>query len=92
MSDNETPLEEDGTQSRLVPPRDMITGSFSKNADLISYILTGLLIGVLLDWAFGTRPLMIIIWSLIGIAIGSWRLWQASAELEDEAKGRGHGV
>lgn len=92
MTDNKTPLDEGGAASRLVPPRDVITGGFSKNADLISYILTGLLIGVVLDWAFGTRPVFVIIFSLIGIGIGYWRLWQASAELEEEAKDLGHGV
>ena len=76
----------------MVPARDVITGGFSKNADLISYVLTGLLIGVLLDWALGTRPVMIIVWTLLAIGIGYWRLWQASAELEDQAKDRGHGV
>lgn len=78
--------------SRLVPSRDLITGGFSKNADFISYVLTGLLIGVVLDWAFGTRPLMIIIWAILGIAVGFYRLWKASEELEEQAKGRGHGV
>ena len=92
VTDNETHRETTGKETHLVPPRDMITGGFSKNADLISYILTGLLIGVLLDWALGTRPVMVIVWSLLGIGIGYYRLWQASAELEEEAKDRGHGV
>lgn len=92
MTDNKTPPSEGGETPRFVPPREMITGGFSKKADFISYILTGLLLGVLLDWAFGTRPLFVIVFSIVGIGIGYWRLWQASAEMEEEAKNRGHGV
>lgn len=79
-------------QSKLVPPRDLITGGFSKNADLISYVLTGLLIGVLLDWAFGTRPIMIIVWTLLGIGVGYFRLWKSSEQLEEEGRARSHGA
>ncbi len=79
-------------QSKLIPARDLITGGFSKNADLISYVVTGLLIGLILDWIFGTRPLMIILWSLAGIAVGFFRLWKNSEELEEQGKARSHGV
>ena len=79
-------------QSKLIPTRDLITGGFSKNADLISYVVTGLLIGLILDWIFGTRPLMIILWSLAGIAVGFFRLWKNSEELEEQGKARSHGV
>ncbi len=79
-------------RSSIVPPRDAITGGFSRKADLLSYVLSGLLIGGVLDWAFGTAPIMLILWTLAAVAVGYWRLWQHSAELEEEAKGRGHGV
>ncbi len=79
-------------QSKLIPARDLITGGFSKNADLISYVVTGLLIGLLLDWIFGTRPLMIILWTLAGIAVGFFRLWKSSEELVEQGKARSHGV
>lgn len=75
-----------------MPPREAVTGGFSKNADLISYIVAGLLIGLFLDWVLGTTPIMIIVWTLLGVGVGYWRLWQSSAELEEEAKGRSHGV
>lgn len=80
------------TKSTMVPTRDAITGGFSKNADLLSYIVSGLLIGLFLDWVFGTSPIMTIVWSLAAIGVGFYRLWQASAELEEEGKKRGHGV
>jgi F0F1-type ATP synthase assembly protein I len=79
-------------QSKLIPARDLITGGFSKNGDLISYVVTGLLIGLLLDWIFGTRPLMIILWTLAGVAVGFYRLWKNSEELEEQGKARSHGV
>lgn len=79
-------------QSKLIPARDLITGGFSKNADLISYVVTGLLIGLLLDWILGTRPLMIILWTLAGIAVGFFGLWKSSEELVEQGKARSHGV
>lgn len=93
MTESDTPQDdEQATRSKYVPARDAVTGGFSKNADLISYIVAGLLIGLLLDWLFGTTPVMVIIWTLLGIGVGYWRLWQSSAELEEQAKDRSHGV
>jgi len=77
---------------KLIPSRDLITGSFSKNGDLISYVVTGLLIGLLLDWIFGTRPLMVVVWILMGVAVGFYRLWKNSEELEEQGRARSHGV
>ncbi len=79
-------------QDKLIPARDLITGGFSKNAVLISYVVTGLLIGLLLDWVFGKRPLMIILWTLAGIAVGFFSLWKSSEVLEEQGKARSHGV
>jgi F0F1-type ATP synthase assembly protein I len=79
-------------RSKHVPARDAVTGGFSKNADLISYIVAGLLVGLALDWILGTTPVMVVIWTLLGVGVGYWRLWQSSAELEEEAKDRSHGV
>jgi F0F1-type ATP synthase assembly protein I len=80
------------TDTKMVPARDLITGGFSKNADLISYILTGLLLGLFFDWVFGTRPLMIILWTLAGLAVGFFRLWKGSEELDEQGKARSHGA
>lgn len=77
---------------KLVPPRDIVTGGFSKHADLISYVVTGLGLGLLLDWALNTRPIMVILWTLAGLAVGYRRLWQASANLEEEGRERSHGA
>ncbi len=79
-------------QSKMIPARDLITGGFSKNGDLISYVVTGLLIGLLLDWIFGSLPLMIILWTLAGVAVGFFRLWKNSEELVELGKARSHGV
>jgi hypothetical protein len=35
---------------------------------------------------------MTVIWTLLGLAVGGYRLWMASADLEEEGKRRGHGV
>ncbi|NHZ70480.1 MAG: hypothetical protein GWP18_02435 [Proteobacteria bacterium] len=76
----------------VVPSRDAITGGFSKNADLLSYLISGLLIGLLLDWIFGTSPILLVLWTLAGMGLGFYRLWQGSAALDDEGKARTHGV
>ncbi len=94
MTDPDTTRDDDvpATQSRLVPSRDMVTGGFSKKSDLFSYIGAGLLIGLLLDWVFGTSPLLLVLWTILGVAVGFYRLWQGSSELEAEGRERGHGV
>jgi F0F1-type ATP synthase assembly protein I len=78
--------------SGLVPPRDLITGGFSKGADLLSYLVSGLLLGFFFDWIFGTRPIMLVLWMLAAAILGYYRLWQSSEVLEDEGKARSHGA
>lgn len=80
------------TKSTAVPARAAVTGGFSQTADLISYIVAGLLVGLFVDWVLGTAPVMLIVWTLIGVAVGYWRLWQRSAHLDEEGKRRSHGV
>lgn len=82
----------EGSGRRLVPPKEAITGGFSGGADFFTYILTGLLIGMLLDWWTGWSPIMTIVWSIIGVGAGMHRMWQRSAVIEEQAKGRSHGV
>ena len=79
-------------ESRIVPPRDIITGSFSKSADLLSYLISGVLIGLFADWVFGTSPIMVILWTLAALGVGYWRMWQSSAVLDEEGKARSHGA
>ncbi len=76
----------------LVPPRELITGSFSKGADLLSYLISGLLIGLILDWAFGTAPIMLVVWTVLAAGLGYYRLWQSSEVLDEEGKARSHGA
>jgi F0F1-type ATP synthase assembly protein I len=93
VSDPDTSRDDVTTKaSTHVPNRDAITGAFSKNADLISYVVSGLIIGLLLDWFLSTSPIMVILWTLAGVSIGFWRLWQASAVLDEEGRKRAHGV
>lgn len=80
------------TKPTAVPARAAVTGEFSQTADLISYIVAGLLVGLFLDWVLGIAPVMLIVWTLIGVAVGYWRLWQRSAHLDEEGKRRSHGV
>ncbi len=82
----------DGARSRGIPPKDAITGGFSDGADFFTYILAGLLIGLLLDRLTGWSPVLTITWSLMGIGVGSWRMWVRSRSIEDDAEGISHGV
>lgn len=84
--------ESQPTDKKLVPARDLITGGFSKKTDLISYVITGMLLGLILDWALNTRPIMVIVWTLAGLSVGYYKLWKASADLEEEGKKRSHGA
>ncbi len=82
----------DGSSRRFTPPKEAITGGFSGGADFFTYILTGLLIGLLLDWWTGWSPVMTILWSLAGVGVGMHRMWVRSAVIEEQAKELGHGV
>jgi F0F1-type ATP synthase assembly protein I len=82
----------EAAKRRFVPPKETITGGFSGGADFISYIVAGLLIGLFLDWALSTTPIMTILWLLAGVAVGFWRLWQRSEHLEQEGRERSHGA
>jgi F0F1-type ATP synthase assembly protein I len=93
VTDANTPRDDvTTTESNSAHDRDAITGSFSRNADLISYIVSGLLIGLVLDWFLGTAPIMVIIWTILGIGVGYYRLWQHSSVLDDEGRERSHGA
>ncbi len=82
----------DGKTPRGIPPKEAITGGFSGGVDFFTYIVTGLLIGLFFDWLTGWSPIMTIVWSLLGIGVGAWRMWQRSAEIEEQAEGISHGV
>jgi F0F1-type ATP synthase assembly protein I len=82
----------DGSKRPLVPPKEAITGGFSGGADFFTYILTGLLIGLLLDVWTGWSPVMTILWSLAGVGVGMHRMWQRSAVIEEQAKRLSHGA
>lgn len=92
MTDADTPGDDVTTESKRAIQREAITGGFSRNADLISYIVSGLVIGLGLDWLLGTSPVMVIIWTLMALAVGYWRLWQHSETLDDEGRKRSHGA
>ena len=78
-------------QNRLIPERRSVTGGFSSGVDLISSIVSGLLLGLGLDWWLGTRPVFVIIGILAGFGSGFYKLWQHSAVLEEQAKERRRG-
>ena len=79
-------------RSGHIPDRKAVTGSFSPNADFVSSVVAGLLLGIALDWVFGTRPIFIIIFIVAGFVAGFYKLWRHSAVLEEMAEERRRGI
>lgn len=59
-----------------------------KSFDLFSTIVAGLAIGLIADWAAGTGPVFTIIGIVAGFVAGFYKLWEASAVLEEQAQRR----
>lgn len=78
-------------RSALVPERGSVTGGFSPSVEFISSIVAGLLLGLGLDWAFGTRPIFTVLFIIAGFVNGFFKLWQSSAVLEEQAEERRRG-
>ncbi|MDJ0498053.1 MAG: AtpZ/AtpI family protein [Acidimicrobiia bacterium] len=88
-------MEKDRTgngRSGLVPDRSAVTGGFSPGVDLASSVIAGLLIGLALDWALGTSPVLVIVFTIAGFVGGFYKLWRHSAILEELAKERDRGA
>jgi F0F1-type ATP synthase assembly protein I len=60
----------------------------SEAMDFISSILAGLLLGSALDWWLDTNPVFVIIGIVLGFIAGFYKLWRASAVLEEQAERR----
>lgn len=71
--------------ARVVPSKDSITGEFSTGVDFISSVVAGLVLGLLLDWLFGTAPIFVIVGIIGGFISGFLKLWNQSAILERQA-------
>lgn len=84
-------MTKDGQRSGLVPDRHSVIGGFSPSVEFISSIIAGLLLGLLLDWWLGTRPVFIIVFIIGGFISGFYKLWQHSAVLEEQAEERRRG-
>lgn len=63
-------------------------GAGSQSMDFISSIIAGLLVGLGLDWWLGMRPLFIVVGIVLGFVAGFYKLWAASAVLEQQAQER----
>ncbi|MDJ0663456.1 MAG: AtpZ/AtpI family protein [Acidimicrobiia bacterium] len=79
-------------RSGLVPDRKAVTGGFSASVDFASSVLAGLVIGLGLDWLFGTRPVFIVLFVVAGFIAGFYKLWRTSAVLEEMAEERRRGL
>lgn len=60
-------------------------GAGSQSLDFISSIIAGLLVGLGMDWWLGARPLFIVLGIVLGFVAGFYKLWAASAVLEQQA-------
>ncbi len=63
----------------------------SEAMDFISSVVAGLVLGLALDWWLDTRPVIVIIGIVLGFVAGFYKLWNASAVLEEQAQRRRRG-
>lgn len=64
------------------------TEGTGRSFDLFSTLAAGLLIGLVVDWMAGTGPVVTIIGIVLGSIAGFYKLWEASAVLEEQAERR----
>ena len=70
-------------------PKNVIGEGSSQGFDFFSSIVAGMLIGLGLDWMFGTSPMLVIIGVIAGFVSGFGKVGVASRSIEDEARRRG---
>lgn len=62
-----------------------VLGEWSAGADFVSTIVAGLLLGLFLDWWWGTAPWMVIVGILLGVYSGWRKMMQQSKKIDDQA-------
>jgi F0F1-type ATP synthase assembly protein I len=50
------------------------------SAGFFATIMSGFLLGVLLDWLLDTKPVFIVLGIIAGSIIGFWRMWTIANE------------
>lgn len=76
-------------ERRQMTSKSTIGEGSSQGFDFFASIAAGLVLGLGLDWMFGTSPVFVIIGVIVGFVSGFIKLWVASAAIEDEARRRG---
>lgn len=72
-------------RSSVVPDRHAVIGGLGTGADFISVVVSGLVLGLGLDWLFDTSPVIVIIGIVAGFVTGFLKLWRQSAVLEQHS-------
>ena len=62
-----------------------VLGEWSAGADFVSNIVAGLLLGLLLDWWWGTSPWMVVAGILLGVYSGWRKMVQQSKKIDEQA-------
>lgn len=63
----------------------------SEAMDFISSVVAGMVLGLIVDWWLDTAPVFVIIGIVLGFVSGFYKLWNASAVLEEQAERRRRG-
>jgi len=63
-----------------------IMGEWSVGGDFVSNVVAGLLLGLFLDWWWGTAPWLVIAGILLGVYSGWRNMWIRSEKIDDQAK------
>lgn len=86
--DTTDPEEPEGSMTHDLRRAARGLSAGSESMDFISSVIAGLLLGFGLDWWLDTRPVFIVIGIVLGFVAGFFKLWAASAVLEEQAEER----
>lgn len=76
-------IRRDEDARNMRPPPSGFAVAFRFASELLAAIIAGGAIGWGLDWLFGTRPILTVLFFLFGIAAGLRNVIQASKELNE---------
>lgn len=89
MKPEQSPDDAEQTVRRdLASAAQQVAAGSSESMDFLSSVIAGLLLGLGLDWWLGTRPWFVIFGIVLGFVSGFFKLWRASAVLEQQAEQR----
>ena len=72
--------------ARDKPLKHELLGEWSAGADFVTNVVAGLLLGLFLDWWWGTGPWMVVAGILLGVYAGWRRMQEHAKKIDSEAE------